>query len=71
MAALDRTGRPFAPDRLRVALAPRVAMLQALGVSQLLERSAAGEVIAANDPAVIALHTIATSHRRQLAAAAG
>jgi hypothetical protein len=71
VAALDRTGRPFAPDRLRVALAPRVAALQALGLPQLLERFAAGEVIAATDPAVIALHTTATAYRGQMAAAAG
>jgi hypothetical protein len=71
VAALDRSGRPFAPDRLRVALAPRVAALQALGLPALLERFAAGEVIAATDPAVIALHTLATAHRAQLAAAAG
>ena len=71
VAALDQTGRPFAPDRLRVALAPRVAVLQALEVPQLLERFAAGEVIAATDPAVIALHTTATAHRGMLAAAAG
>jgi hypothetical protein len=71
VAALDRTGRPFAPDRLRVALAPKVAALQALGLPQLLERFAAGETIAATDPAVIALHTTATAHRSQLAAAAG
>lgn len=71
VAALDRTGRPFAPDRLRVALAPRVAALQALGVPALLERFAAGETIAATDPAVVALHTAATAHRAQLAAAAG
>jgi len=71
VAALDRTGRPFAPDRLRVALAPRVAALQALGMPQLLERFAAGEVIAATDPAVVALHAAATAHRAQLAAAAG
>jgi hypothetical protein len=71
VAALDPTGRPFAPDRLRVALAPRVAALQALGLPQLLERFAAGETIAANDPAVVALHTTATAHRGQLAAATG
>jgi hypothetical protein len=71
VAALDRTGRPFAPDRLRVALAPRVAALQALGVPALLQRFAAGEVIAATDPAVVALHAAATAHRAQLAAAAG
>jgi hypothetical protein len=71
VAALDLTGRPFAPDRLRVALAPRVAALQALGVPQLLERFARGETIAATDPAVIALHATATAHRAQLAAAAG
>jgi hypothetical protein len=71
VAALDHTGRPFAPDRLRVALAPRVAALQALGLPQLLERFAGGEVIAATDPAVIALHATATAYRGQLAAAAG
>jgi hypothetical protein len=71
VAALDRTGRPFAPDRLRVALAPRVAALQALGVAALLERFAAGETIAATDQAVLELHATATAHRGQLAAAAG
>ena len=69
--ALDAAGQPFAPDRLRVALAPRVVALQALGLPQLLERFAAGGVIAADDPAVVALHTAATTHRAQLAAAAG
>jgi len=71
IAALDRTGRPFAPDRLRVALAPRVAALQALGLPALLERFAAGEVIAATDPAVVALHATATAHSGQLAQALG
>ncbi|MEB3276193.1 MAG: DUF3854 domain-containing protein [Cyanobacteriota bacterium] len=71
VAALDDNGRPFAPDRLRVALAPRVAALQALGVPQLLARFAAGEAIAANDPAVVALHVNATACRGQLAQAAG
>jgi hypothetical protein len=71
VAALDPEGRPFAPDRLRVALAPRVAALQALGVPLLLERFARGETIAANDPAVLELHATATAHRGQLAAAAG
>jgi len=71
IAALDRTGRPFAPDRLRVALAPRIAALQALGLPALLQRFAAGETIAATDPAVVALHAAATAHRAQLAAAAG
>ena len=71
LAALDPDdGRPFAPDRPRVALALKVAYLQALGLPQLLARFAAGEVIASTDPAVIALHTQATTHRRQLAAAA-
>lgn len=70
LAGLDADGRPFAPDRPRVALAPRVVALQGLGVPQLLARFAAGEVIASTDPAVIALHTTATTHRQQLAAAA-
>jgi len=71
IAALDPAGRPFAPDRLRVALAPRVAALQALGVPQLLERFSRGETIAATDPAVLTLHATATAHRGQLAATAG
>lgn len=78
IAALDPTGRPFAPDRLRVALSQRVAALQMLGTAeqpnmlpQLLERFAAGEVIAANDPAVTALHVAATANRAALAAALG
>ncbi len=54
-----------------MALAPRVAALQALAVPALLERFAAGETIAATDPAVVALHATATAHRAQLAAAAG
>ena len=50
---------------------PRVVALQALGLPQLLERFAAGETIAATDPAVVALHINATAHRGQLAQAAG
>jgi hypothetical protein len=69
LAALDADGRPFAPDRLRVALAPKLAVLQALGVPQLLGRFAAGETIAATDPDLIALHGHAIAHRRELAAA--
>jgi hypothetical protein len=52
-----------------VALAPKVAALQALKLPQLLARFAAGEVIASTDPAVVALHTTAIAHRQQLAAA--
>ncbi|MFM7676145.1 MAG: DUF3854 domain-containing protein [Synechococcus sp.] len=70
-AALDRSGRPFAPDRLRVTISSRIAALQALGVPQLLERFAAGERITATDPAVLALHATATTYRGQLIAAAG
>lgn len=71
VAALDATGRPFAPDRLRVALEPPLAALHALKVPQLLERFARGETIAANDPAVIEIHATATAHRGQLAAVLG
>ena len=71
IAALDPAGQPFAPDRLRVALSHRVAALQALQLPQLLERFAAGETIAANDPAVVTLHINATTHRNQLVAAVG
>ncbi|MFN7741557.1 MAG: hypothetical protein ACK5RA_15100, partial [Cyanobacteriota bacterium] len=69
LAVLDADGQPFAPDRLRVALAPKLAVLQALGVPQLLGRFAAGETIAATDPDLIALHSHAIAHRRELAAA--
>jgi hypothetical protein len=71
IAALDPTGRPFAPDRLRVAIGQQISALQALGLPQLLERFAAGETIAATDAAVLALHVNATAHRGQLAQAAG
>jgi hypothetical protein len=71
ISALDPAGRPFAPDRLRVAIGQQLSALQALGLPQLLERFAAGEVIASTDPAVIDLHTTATTHRAQLAQAAG
>ena len=69
LAMLDSEGRPFEPDRARVALAPKVAALQALQLPQLLARFAAGETIAATDPAVLELHATATAHRQQLAAA--
>jgi hypothetical protein len=69
LAVLDADGQPFAPDRLRVALAPKLAALQALGLPQLLGRFAAGETIAATDPDLIALHSHAIAHRRELAAA--
>lgn len=71
LAALAPGARPFAPDRLRVALAPKLAALQALGLPALLQRFAAGETIASTDPAVVELHATATAHRSQLAAAAG
>lgn len=51
---------------LRVALAPKLAVLQAL-----LQSFAAGERIASTDPAVLQLHATATAHRSQLAPAAG
>ncbi len=69
LAALDADGRPFAPDRPRVTLAPQVAALQALGLPQLLGRFAAGETIAATDPDLIALHSHAIAYKRDLAAA--
>ena len=69
LAAHDADGQPFAPDRPRVALAPKLAALQALGLPQLLGRFAAGETIAATDPDLIALHSHAIAHRRELAAA--
>jgi len=68
---LDPSGRPFAPDRLRVAITPGLRLLLLLGIPALLQRFAAGETIAATDPAVLALHTTATAHRKQLKAALG
>jgi len=80
IAALDRTGRPFEPDRLRVSLAPRLNELWKLGTQdrprvlmELLERFANGETISARDPAVLALHDAAAhpENHKALAAAAG
>lgn len=77
--ALDPEGRPFEPDRLRVALTPRVAWLQALGTEdrpavllELLQRFANGETIAAHDPAIEALHlAVCGRWRAHVAAAVG
>jgi hypothetical protein len=69
--ALAPAGQAFGPDRLRVALAPRLFALGALGVPALLERFRAGEVIAANDPALLEMHATATAHRRKLTATLG
>jgi hypothetical protein len=72
VARLDpEHGQPFAPDRLRVSLAPKVAALQALGVPALMERFGRGETIAATDPAVLALHATATAHSKALVATLG
>ena len=73
VAALDPHGRPFGPDRLRVALGPKVAAMlsQSLRLAELLQRFAAGEVIAGNDPAVIDMHAAATAGAARLAAATG
>jgi hypothetical protein len=68
IARLDSRGRPFAPDRLKETLAPKVAVLQALGIPALLERFAKGEVISATDPVLLNLHTTATTHYHQLKA---
>ena len=54
IAALHSMGRPFAPDRLQVTPGKKVAALQFLKVPQLLERFAAGDVIAATDQVVVA-----------------
>jgi hypothetical protein len=71
IAALDPDGMPFEPDRQRVALGSPLGAMVALGLPRLLERFAAGETIAATDPAVLELHALANTHRRQLRAAAG
>ena len=71
LEALDATGRPFAPDRPRVTLGVALSAFTAVGLPALLRRFAAGEAIAAHDPAVLALHATATAHRHQLIAATG
>jgi hypothetical protein len=68
---LDPTGQLFGPDRLKVALAQRIGAYVALGLPQLLERFAAGETIAANDPQLLALHANACAHGGQLVATLG
>jgi hypothetical protein len=71
LVALDPTGQLFGPDRLKVALAQRIAAYVALGLPQLLERFAAGETIAANDPQLMDLHSSACAHGGQLVATLG
>ena len=71
IGALDGNGQPFAPDRLKVTLAQRIAAYVALGLPQLLERFAGGEVIAANDPAIENLHATACANGGRLVATLG
>ena len=71
IGALDGNGQPFAPDRLKVALSQRIAAYVALGLPQLLERFAGGEVIAANDPAIENLHATACANGGRLVATLG
>ncbi|MBU6353391.1 MAG: DUF3854 domain-containing protein [Cyanobacteria bacterium REEB498] len=72
LQALDPEHRqPFLPDQQRKTATSPIAALFSLQVPALLQRFAAGEVIAATDPAVVALHAVATAHRRQLVAALG
>jgi len=72
ITALDPDeARPFAPDRQRVTIGGKLLALAALKLPALLQRFAAGEVISANDQAVVALHANATTYRRQLVAATG
>ena len=71
IAALDPAGCPFAPDRLRVALAPKVWRLARLRLPQLLERLKTGAIITAADPDVVALHGAAVADQRLMVAAAG
>jgi len=61
----------FAPDQLCIALRHKLSALQALQIPELLERFAAGETIAANDPAVELLHERACQYRPQVIAALG
>jgi hypothetical protein len=69
--SLDGTGHCFAPDRIKVALAQRIFSYVALGLPELLERFARGDVIASNDSAVENLHATACANRGRLSAAVG
>lgn len=71
MAALDPQGQPFGPDRIRHSWGPKLWGLQAVGFAGLLQRFAAGEVIAANDPALGQLQDRATACRQQFKVATG
>lgn len=70
-AGLDPTGQLFGPDRLKVTLAQRIAAYVALGLPQLLERFARGEVIRADDPQLLELHTNACARAGWLVATLG
>ena len=63
--------QPFSSDRLRVTLAPKVAVLRSLKVHKLIERFQRGEHIAADDSAIQELHNTALVHEDKITAALG
>jgi len=67
---LTADGRaPWAPDMARELLGHKLAAADALGLPALLDR--AGEWIAATDPALLQLQTLATAHAATMRAALG
>lgn len=63
--------QPFSPDRLRVTLAPKVAVLRSLKLDKLIERFQRGERIPADDIAIQQLHATALVHGDKITAALG
>ena len=63
--------QPFNPDRLRVTLAPKVAILRSLKLHKLIKRFQRGELIRADDIAIQQLHTTALVHGDKITTALG
>jgi len=63
--------QPFSPDRLRVTISPKVAVLRSLKIHQLIERFENGEIIATSDPLFQAIHSKAQTHSGKVTTALG
>lgn len=63
--------QPFSPDRLRVTLAPKVAVLRTFKLHKLIERFQRGEHIPADDIAIQQLHSTALAHADKITSALG
>lgn len=68
---LAPNGRGWAPDLVRELLGHRIAAADALALPAWLERAQTGEWFAADDPALLRLHTTATAYRGDTIAALG